>query len=175
MGSADKQWAIKLLIHFYLSKPWKHALIWDYRDLPDMPGVYSALRQTCNSDAAAQVESFECLYIGSTKSLGRRWREGHHCAIDTLRRGCTHIGYLELDNKYEAEVYESELIKSFDPILNRRAGKSWDSQLNAFEKLKSISLDHVDLRRFIYLNFALNGEWIERDVRKRLGLDWEHE
>lgn len=80
-----------------------------------------------------------------------------------------------MDNKYEAEVYESELIKSFDPILNRRAGKSWDSQLTAFEKLKSISLDHFDLRRLIYLNIALNGEWIERDVSSRLGLDWEHE
>lgn len=146
------------------------ALNWDYRDLPDTPGVYSALRQTCNSEAATQVEGFECLYIGSTKSLGRRWREGHHWAIDILRHGCTHIGYLELDNKYEAEAYESELIKSFDPILNRRAGKSWDSQVTAFEKLKSIGLDHIDLRIFIYLNFALNSEQIERDVRSHWGL-----
>jgi len=73
-----------------------------------MPGVYSALMQACNSEAATQVEGFECLYIGSVKPLGRHWREGHHCAIAILRLGCAHIGYLELDNKYEAEVYESE-------------------------------------------------------------------
>lgn len=74
-----------------------------------------------------------------------------------------------------AQVYESELIKSFDPILNIRAGKIWDSQLTAFEKLKSIILDHIDIRRFIYLNFVLDSEQIERDVRRSLGLDWEHE
>ena len=67
------------------------------------------------------------------------------------------------------------MIKCFDPILNRRAGKNWDSQLTAFEKLKSISLDHIDIRRFIYLNFVLDSEQIERDVRRSLGLDWEHE
>jgi len=59
--------------------------------------------------------------------------------------------------------------------LIRRAGKSWDSQLTAFEKLKSIGHDHIYLRRFIYLNFALNSEQIERDVSSRLGLDWDHE
>jgi len=160
---------------FYLTKPWKHALIWDYRSLPDFPSVYTALRLTRSAEADTQVDSFECLYIGSTKSMGRRWREGHHCAIEMLRHGCTHIGYCKLDNKYAAEVYESELIKCFDPILNRRAGKNWDSHLTAFEKLKSISLDHIDIRRFIYLNFVLDSEQIERDVRRSLGLDWEHE
>lgn len=80
-----------------------------------------------------------------------------------------------MDNKYEAQVYESELIKYFDPILNIRAGKIWDSQLSAFERLKAINLEHFDLRRLIYLNFALNSEQIERDIRNRLGLDWEHE
>jgi len=66
------------------------------------------------------------------------------------------------------------LIKSFDPILNRRAGKSWDSQLTAFVKLKSISLDHINPRKFIYLNFALNSEQIDGYVSTRLGLDWDH-
>jgi len=53
--------------------------------------------------------------------------------------------------------------------------KAGDFQLTAFEKLKSISLDHIDFRRFIYLNFPLNCDQIERDVSSRLGLDWEHE
>lgn len=160
---------------FYLTKLWKHALIKDYRSLPDLRSVYTALKLTRNAEAAKQVDSFECLYIGSTKSLGRRWRQGHLCAIEMLLHGCTHIGYRELDNEYVAQVYESELIKSFDPILNIRAGKIWDSQLTAFEKLKSIILDHIDIRRFIYLNFVLDSEQIERDVRRSLGLDWEHE
>jgi len=160
---------------FHITIPWKHVRIWNYRDLPNLPGVYSALRLRPDAESFPLTDSFDCLYIGSTGSLLERWRKGHHCAIDALKHGCTHIGYLELRNKYEAEVYKAELIKSFDPALNKRAGKSWDYTLNPFEKLRAISFEYLDLRRFIYVNFALNSEAIERDVRSRLGLEWEQE
>lgn len=124
---------------------WQVIHISNFEGLPDRPGVYVNLKPEGDSGL------FSLLYTGMTKSLLRRWAGGHHNAIRILLEGGTHIGYL-CANSRQASIYESEIIRLWDPPLNRKLGVKWDSKMSHFERIKARAMQLQGLQRMFCLS-----------------------
>ena len=75
-------------------------------DLPTESGVYFVVNK-----------SWKILYIGQSKNMRQRWKDGHHKVLDCLRHGAHHIYFQHTLEPYDIEqIY----IKDWEPPLNHR-------------------------------------------------------
>lgn len=74
-------------------------------ELPSEPGVYFVA-----------TKSGKILYIGQSKNMLRRWRDGHHRALECLRNGAHYIYY-----QYTQEPFDLEqiYIEEYAPPINK--------------------------------------------------------
>ena len=104
-----------------------------------------------NLKPEGESNCFSLLYAGKTKSLLRRWVGGHHNAIRILLAGGTHIAYICVGSK-EASAYESEIIRRWDPPLNKRSGNSWDNSMSPYQRYKWLAMQLPGLQRMFCLS-----------------------
>jgi excinuclease UvrABC nuclease subunit len=127
------------------TQEWQIIHISNFEDLPDRSGVYVNLKPK------GDPSPFSLLYTGKTKSLLQRWSGGHHNAIRILLEGGTHIGYLCVGSR-QASIYESEIIRLWDPPLNRKLGVKWDNTMSRFERLKVVAMQLPGLQEMFCLS-----------------------
>ena len=85
----------------------------------NVAGVYMFTKESVNQHGNG---THHILYIGRTQSFKTRLRGVHHKRGDARGRGMTHLCVLRVFQASERETIESELIASYNPPLNERAG-----------------------------------------------------
>ena len=62
------------------------------------------------------------IYIGQSRNMLRRWKEGHHKALAMLRNGAKYIYFQFTEEPYDIEqIY----IEEWEPALNDRTSALW--------------------------------------------------
>lgn len=151
---------------FSLTPQWSRIDIWDYASLPDTPGVYVNLKPS------SHPKSYFLLYTGKSGSLSARWKAGHHKAIEILHHGGINIAYLQTSIR-EAAIYESEIIRVWNPPLNKKQGDKWRKGLSAFQQMKAIYMEVPEFPRMFFEKTLERRKSIEDSLRKQYGFEWE--
>lgn len=99
----------------------------DKRNLPKCAGIYLIISS-----------SNQVLYIGQSKNIFQRWRQGHHrnYVRGAFSNGC--IAWLEVKDISLLNKNEQDLIKYFDPPFN---GDSQRKPLQTFNFTVNIRAD----------------------------------
>lgn len=96
-------------------------------DLDEIEAVYMFVRIT--TDAQTRKRKFRAVYVGETKDVNDRLREGHHRIADIRKRAATHIFIYrdEEDASLESEdgrrFIENDLIQRYRPLCQK---ERWD-------------------------------------------------
>ena len=84
---------------------WESVPIFEFRSLPDSSGVYVVFA----GEAA--------LYVGQSRSILNRWKDGHHIAIDAIAKGADRIAWMEVGLRH-LDKAERALYSALRPLLN---------------------------------------------------------
>ncbi|MGO1136524.1 GIY-YIG nuclease family protein [Bacillus subtilis] len=113
------------MIHITLPTNYKTAKPRDVKNRKeyDKPGVYVFF----NSDDTA-------LYVGKSVSFKRRFCV--HAANSPFFREASYVRLYEMDTDYERDIYETEMIRQFDPLFNK--AKQFHRQVEIEQELAEI-------------------------------------
>lgn len=75
--------------------------------LPEISAVYFVLERD------GKLE-----YIGQSKNLRQRWRDGHRCCADLAAPTQARVAWLEIADETERQILEKHLISKYQPRLN---------------------------------------------------------
>ena len=90
-------------------------------------------------------KSNEILYIGKSVNVKKRVKQHISSGRIYMRLQIQKIGYIEMHSEFESLMFESQLVKKFRPIYNRRLRKLKNSIYLSYSCSKNsyLSLIHI--------------------------------